>query len=113
MLPSVTNHTLTQPRFPLLWLIPLAVVVLLVLAFLPLLAPMNRSMPDERFWKASIFCVNPDDPALFVRKRYHAGYTLNFGNRWSWAVLALILVLCTAPIFFALHTLMNLRHLAK
>ena len=113
MLTSVTNYTLTEPRFPLLWLIPFAVVVLLVLAFLPLLTPMNRSMPDERFWKASIFYVNPDDPALFVRKRYHAGYTLNFGNRWSWAVLALILILGTAPVVFALNALMKIPHLAR
>jgi uncharacterized membrane protein len=35
-----------------------------------------------------IFCSNPDDPALVVPKRFGVGYTLNFGNPWSWAVLA-------------------------
>jgi hypothetical protein len=107
------TRELVQLHFPLLWLIPAAVAVLLAIAFLPLLAPFKQSPPDERFWKSGIFYVNPHDPALFVRKHYRAGYTLNFGNPWSWPVLALILLLATAPIVFAVTTLMNIRRLAR
>ncbi len=44
------------------------------------------------------FYVNREDPELFVPKRYGIGYTLNFGNRWSWAVLALILFAIALPL---------------
>jgi len=49
-------------------------------------------MPDNA-WKLGIFYYNPDDPALMVRRRFTPGYTLNFGNRMSWAVVAGTLVL--------------------
>jgi len=45
--------------------------------------------PDN-CWRWGIFYVNPDDPALFVKKRYGLGHTLNFGKRWSWAIVALL-----------------------
>ncbi len=35
--------------------------------------------------------INPEDPLLWVEKRFGIGWTLNFGNRWSWPVLALLL----------------------
>jgi len=54
-------------------------------------------MPSDACWHG-VFYFNPDDPALFVPKRYGIGYTLNFGNRWSWIVLALILALIAAPL---------------
>ena len=52
----------------------------------------------DRCWKWGIFYVNRDDPALLARKRYGIGYTLNFGNRWSWAILALIVVAIVLPL---------------
>ncbi len=47
---------------------------------------------EDRFWKAGIFYVNPNDPAIFVEKRFGIGYTLNFGNPRAWLILAVILV---------------------
>ena len=38
---------------------------------------------------------NPRDPALFVEKRTGLGLTFNFGNRMSWIVLALTLLIPT------------------
>jgi uncharacterized membrane protein len=75
-------------------------------------------MPDgptpESFWKAGIFYSNRDDPSLFVRKRLGIGYTLNFGNPWSWAILAVIILLVAAPILLAGLSLrqldIHLRH---
>ncbi len=51
--------------------------------------PKGDRMPDERWLWGAIY-VNRDDPALFIPKRFGIGYTLNFGNRWSWVILALI-----------------------
>lgn len=54
--------------------------------------PKGDRMPDER-WLWGVVYVNREDPALFIPKRFGIGYTLNFGNRWSWAILALIAAL--------------------
>jgi len=35
---------------------------------------------DDRYWYGGIFYNNPDDPAVFVPKRYGLGWTVNFGN---------------------------------
>ena len=51
-------------------------------------APLGRRSP-ESCWKAGIFYVNPDDPAIFVEKRFGIGYTLNFGHPLSWLILGL------------------------
>ena len=50
---------------------------------------------DERRWKGGIFYVNPDDPALFVEKRFGFGWTLNFGRPMAW-VMSLVLLLVIA-----------------
>lgn len=46
---------------------------------------------DDRYWKAGLIYVNRNDPSLVVPKRFGIGYTLNFGNRWAWVTLALLL----------------------
>lgn len=43
---------------------------------------------DDRFWKAGLFYVNRDDPALAVGARFGVGWTLNFGNRAAWLIIA-------------------------
>jgi uncharacterized membrane protein len=35
---------------------------------------------DDRYWYGGLFYNNPDDPAVFVPKRYGLGWTVNFGN---------------------------------
>jgi len=42
--------------------------------------------PDDRWYLGQLY-YNPDDPAVFVQRRMGLGYTLNFGNRWTWIVL--------------------------
>jgi uncharacterized membrane protein len=51
--------------------------------------------PDD-CWKGGAIYYNPSDPALMVEKRSGIGYTLNFGNRLAWVILAFILLL---PVF--------------
>ena len=42
---------------------------------------------DDRYWYGGFFYNNPDDPALFVEKRYGLGWTLNFGHPQARLVL--------------------------
>ena len=52
--------------------------------------PTGDRTPDD-CWKWGLFYVNPDDPALFVEKRFGLGYTVNLGNPWSWVLVPAIL----------------------
>lgn len=54
-------------------------------------APVGDRTPDA-CWKWGLCYVNPADPSILIEKRFGVGYTLNFGNRWTWVVLALLLV---------------------
>ncbi len=56
----------------------------------------------DQYWKLGVIYFNPNDAALFVEKRFGVGYTLNFGNRIAWLILAAILVL---PILLILANL--------
>ena len=47
---------------------------------------------DDRYWSAGVFYNNPDDPALFVPKRFGLGWTLNFGHPQAKLVLIGVLV---------------------
>ncbi|HXO26640.1 MAG TPA: DUF5808 domain-containing protein [Thermoanaerobaculia bacterium] len=58
--------------------------------------------PESR-WKAGIFYVNPDDPALFVQKRLGIGYTLNFAHPLSWLILGLSILAPLAVAAWVLH----------
>lgn len=54
--------------------------------------------PNE-CWRAGMFYYNPADSAVLVEKRLGLGFTLNFGNPWSWVLLAgLLLTMATAPL---------------
>ena len=43
---------------------------------------------DDRLWKAGLFYVNRDDPALVVGARFGVGWALNFGNPVAWLLIA-------------------------
>jgi uncharacterized membrane protein len=49
--------------------------------------------PDD-CWKWGMVYVNPADPAIVVQKRSGLGWTLNFGRRTTWIIMA-ILIACT------------------
>ena len=88
--------------------------MILALTCLIALSTRGEHATPESSWKAGIFYSNRDDPSLFVPKRFAIGYTLNFGNSRSWAVLAVIVLLIAAPIIFAVSMLREasfyLRH---
>jgi uncharacterized membrane protein len=51
-------------------------------------SPARTDRDDDRFWKAGLFYVNRDDPAVMVGNRFGVGWTFNFGNRIAWLILA-------------------------
>jgi uncharacterized membrane protein len=55
-------------------------------------APLGDRTPAA-CWKWGVFYFNPADPSFLVEKRFGIGYTLNFGNRWSWAALAVLILI--------------------
>ncbi len=86
-------------------------MVLLFSALLSLLSPIGKRPADDA-WKG-LFYSNPDDPALLVPKRHGIGYTLNFGNRWAWPLLILILAVALLPLLLtvlSLYSLVPLRN---
>lgn len=62
--------------------------------------PVGDGTPDE-CWRAGMFYVNPDDPAVLVEKRFGIGYTLNFARPVAWILMAFILALVTVPLVIA------------
>jgi len=58
----------------------------------PVTAPVGDGTPDA-CWKMGVFYFNPSDPSIFVAKRFGIGYTVNFGNRWSWTLLGAVILI--------------------
>ncbi len=50
---------------------------------------MNR-VGDEH-WKLGVFYFNPDDPSIWVEKRFGVGWTVNIAHPLGWASLLIIL----------------------
>jgi len=63
-------------------------------------ATLGDLTPDA-CWKWGMIYYNPGDPAFLVEKRMGYGWTFNFGNKWAWVFLLLILA---APLLLALAT---------
>jgi uncharacterized membrane protein len=74
---------------------PLALLALIVLITIRRVSESDEvaEPTPEEFWHGQMVYYNPDDPALFVEKRVGMGYTLNFGNRWSWALCAALIAI--------------------
>lgn len=60
------------------------------------LTSINRD--DDRFWKFGIFYYNPDDPALFLEKRFGIGWTFNFARPMIWFILIGFILLISVSI---------------
>jgi uncharacterized membrane protein len=111
VIPAIVSAFWGEPPAPALW--PVLSLILIAAALTILIRmgqggsrltgpaeyqpPIGDRTPDAA-WKWGLFYYNPDDPALFVEKRFGLGYTVNFGNRWSWVVMTVFLL----PVVFAL-----------
>jgi len=73
--------------------LPLLIIAILILAVRQSAGPGApvETTPDEA-WRLGFIYYNPQDPALFVPKRYGLGYTFNFGRRLAWIVLTCFVV---------------------
>jgi uncharacterized membrane protein len=46
---------------------------------------------DDRYWKLGVFYVNPNDPSLFLEKRFGVGWTINLARPMAWTILLVII----------------------
>jgi uncharacterized membrane protein len=106
---AAMNVPQVGPPREFIWIFIGLIGAIAALSYLVAERARPRSETPESGWKG-IFYVNPNDPSLFVEKRYGIGYTLNFGNRWSWAVMGLILALVAAPLVYTAHSIHNAIH---
>jgi hypothetical protein len=81
---------------PSMWIILTPLLLLGALTIVLLLAGKKGPRPPDGAWNGS-FYSNPADTALVVPKRYGIGYTLNFGNPWSWAVIVVFVLSAAIP----------------
>ncbi|MDB6353811.1 DUF1648 domain-containing protein [Trichococcus sp. K1Tr] len=60
---------------------------------------------EERYWKWGVWYYNPEDPSIFVEKRFGIGSTLNIARWQSWAFIAglLAFVVLTIVLSFAME----------
>lgn len=53
----------------------------------------NINRDDDRHWKLGQFYFNPQDPAVWVEKRFGVGWTVNFAHPVGWgSLLAIVLI---------------------
>lgn len=61
---------------------------------------MPISRDDDKYWKLGTFYYNPQDPSLFIEKRFGIGWTMNFGRPLSWVIfIGLMLFVAGFSIF--------------
>ena len=95
-----TNHVPLLTMASLVFIVAILVFVDLRSLRMSATIAASQNTTDDRFWKAGLFYVNPDDSALMVPKRYGFGYTLNFGQPVCWLLFAAILLIpVLLPIF--------------
>ena len=58
---------------------------------------------DDRYYKLGVFYVNPNDPSVWVPKRFGVGWTFNYGQPLTWAITALFVLVVAG---FAVGALM-------
>lgn len=49
---------------------------------------------EEKYWKLGVFYYNPDDPSIFVEKRFGIGSTINLARWQSWAFITGLVLFC-------------------
>ncbi len=51
---------------------------------------------EDSFWKAGIIYFNPNDPSIFVEKRFGVGWTINFANPKGYLLVVVPLIIIVA-----------------
>ena len=63
-------------------------------------------MKPQSPWRFAVFYFDKTDPRLWVPKRTHLGWTLNFGHSSSWVVLGafvLAVAVAAATVAYYVH----------
>lgn len=94
-----------------LWTASGVFLLFVVITVVALLWSRPSRRAPQTGWKGFIY-YNPDDPALFVAKRWGIGWTLNFANRWAWVYVVIIAALTVGPFVFVSYTLRHLLAVA-
>jgi uncharacterized membrane protein len=63
--------------------------------------PGDGDYTAPEYWRGGMVYYNPDDPAIYVQTPVGGFYTLNFGNRASWLLLARIVFYITGMAILA------------
>lgn len=66
--------------------------------------PQQGDRSPDRAWKLGLFYFNPDDPTLFVEKRFGVGYTVNFARPGAWLFIGVILAGSAALVVWSFST---------
>jgi uncharacterized membrane protein len=81
-------------QFPPWWFFaPVPVFVIAMLVWSLRLARLPADPTPDNAWILGSLYYNPHDAAIFVQKRIGLGYTFNFGNRFTWIVVATMLAI--------------------
>lgn len=101
LLPFISLH----PPLPFAVFSPLfaALIVLFLLmlgrVFYRMFKTANEPGADDytppEYWRGGMIYYNPDDPAIYVQTPVGGFYSLNFGNRESWFLIARIVLYAT------------------
>ena len=92
--------------WPVLVLAFAAILVMLVATFVTLKGVPRPPVRNPSAWRGGLFYVDREDPALFVPKRYGAGYTFNYGRPLAWVITFAILIV---PLAIAIFAAVNAR----
>lgn len=57
---------------------------------------------DDKYWKWGVFYYNPNDPAIWIEKRFGIGWTLNFANPIAVGAFVVLLLAIAAGMLFEL-----------
>jgi len=56
---------------------------------------------DDSLWKLGMFYYNKDDPAVFIEKRFGAGWTNNWARWQSWLFIGIIVCIIVVTALFS------------
>ncbi len=57
---------------------------------------------DDKYWKLGSLYYNPEDPSIFIEKRFGIGWTMNWGRPVSWIIMIGLLILILGMMIFSM-----------
>jgi uncharacterized membrane protein len=60
---------------------------------------MEQPNDESSFYKFGLFYCNPADKRIFVPMRYGFGWTFNFANLWSYAIILIFIGVCVKQFY--------------